>query len=368
MPSNIPFIDLYKQYKSIKFEIDEAISQVITESAFIQGKHVAKFETGFSKLMQARYAVSCANGTDSLFIILKSLKIPMGGEVICPANSWISTSETITLAGGKVVFCDIDEKTNNICTKEILEKITPNTVGIVPVHLYGHPCEMDSVVEIAKQYNLWIVEDCAQAHLAEYKDKQVGTFGIAASFSFYPGKNLGAMGDAGAIISSDKYLTQQMTKFARHGGLVKGSHEIEGINSRLDGLQAAILNVKMRYIRSWTERRREIACKYLENISNPYIELPAVQEGCTHSWHLFVIKTDRRDEIRGYLQNKNIPTAINYPVALPFLPAYAHLQHKFEDFPKSFRNQSRILSLPLYPELSEDEIDLIINTVNKFGN
>ncbi|WP_257293932.1 DegT/DnrJ/EryC1/StrS aminotransferase family protein [Endozoicomonas sp. YOMI1] len=362
----IQFVDLQAQYKSIKDDVDRVVADVIDHSLFIRGPYVEAFENKFSALLGTPHCVSCGNGTDSLYIALKALKIKPGDEVICPAHSWISTSETITQAGGRVVFCDTNLDTFTIDTNQIESLITKRTVGIVPVHLFGQAADMDPILKIARTHGLWVMEDCAQAHLAEYRGKKVGTFGNVASFSFYPGKNLGAMGDAGAVITSDQELATYMAMFARHGGLTKGEHLIEGINSRMDGLQAAVLSVKCDHITKWTKRRQAVASYYLQHITNPRIQLPALAEYSTHVWHLFVIKCEERNELQAYLKDKGIPTVINYPVALPFLPAYEYLGGSQEQFPNAYHNQSRILSIPIYPELESDQIEYIVDSLNSF--
>lgn len=364
----IPFVDLHAQYLTIKAEIDNVISDVIATSSFIRGHYVQKFEDAFAKEMGVPYCVSCANGTDSLYIAMHALGVKPGDEVIAPAHSWISTTETITQAGGTVVFCDTDPNTFTIDPKKIAEKITPRTVGIIPVHLYGQPADMDPIMSIAKKHNLWVIEDCAQAHSARYKGRTVGTFGNAASFSFYPGKNLGAMGDAGAIITSDQSLAHKMAMFARHGGMTKGDHQIEGINSRLDGLQAAILSVKLAHLRKWTARRQEIAKKYGELLSDiPGLTIPQVTSELEHVWHLYVVQHEQRDDLAAHLGKAGIQTVINYPVALPFLPAYQRFGHTPKDFPVAFYHQSRILSLPIFPEITEHQMNLVANSIRSFA-
>lgn len=367
MNIQIPFVDLHAQYQNIKDEIDFVISDVIQKSLFVRGPYVDKFEQMFAEAMERKYCVSCANGTDSLYIAMVALGVKPGDEVLAPAHSWISTTETITQAGGKVVFCDTDEDTFTIDPKSIEEKITPNTVGIIPVHLYGQPADMDSIMAIAKKNNLWVLEDCAQAHLARYKGQLVGTFGNVASFSFYPGKNLGAMGDAGAVITNDQALAEKMAMFARHGGLKKGDHNIEGINSRLDGMQAAILTVKLPHLHKWTNQRRERADYYTEKLSRlTDLKTPKIADGRDHVWHLYVIKHEQRDALVGHLYNNGVQTVINYPVALPFLPAYKRLGHLPEDFPNAFKNQSKILSLPIYPEMSANQIEQVVNLIESW--
>jgi dTDP-4-amino-4,6-dideoxygalactose transaminase len=361
----IPFVDLHAQYLSIKQEIDEAMAAVIRETSFIRGPHVDKFEKEFADLVGVKHCVSCANGTDAIYIVMKGLGLKPDDEVITTAHSWISTSETITQAGGRVVFCDTDRETFTIDPSLIEAKITPRTVGIIPVHLYGQSADMDLIMEIAARHKLWVIEDCAQAHLAEYKGRQVGTFGRAATFSFYPGKNLGAMGDAGCLVTNDDKLAEWSALYARHGG--KGDHQIEGINSRLDGLQAAILSVKLPHLRKWTEERRRVAALYARALAGiTQVETPRIAEGRSHVYHLYVIRCDRRDQLKKHLAEHGIPTVLNYPKALPFYPAYAYLGHKTEDFPDAYSNQSRILSLPIYPEMTAEQVATVASAIREF--
>lgn len=363
----VPFADLHAQYLSIKSGIDQAIAEVIRTSAFIRGPHVQRFEEAFATAVGARHCVSCANGTDSLYISMKALGVQPGDEVIAPAHSWISTTETITQAGGKVVFCDTERDTYTIDPTQIEAHITPRTVGIIPVHLYGQPADMDAIMAIAKKHKLWVIEDCAQAHMARYKGRMVGTFGDAASFSFYPGKNLGAMGDAGAILTSDAALADRMAMFARHGGLTKGDHQIEGINSRLDGLQAAILSVKLPHLAGWTARRQEIAAEYGRRFQgHEAVTLPTVADGRMHVYHLYVIQHEQRDALARHLSERGIQTVVNYPVALPFLPAYRNMGHRPEQFAATHYHQSRILSLPIYPEMTARHVAAVVDTVRGF--
>ncbi|USD65118.1 DegT/DnrJ/EryC1/StrS family aminotransferase [Vibrio sp. SCSIO 43136] len=367
MNKGIPFNDLYAHYQSMKTEIDNAIHDVLENTSFVRGPHVEAFEVNYAELMQVENCVSCANGTDSLYIAMKALDLKEGQEVIAPAHSWISTTETITQAGGTVVFCDTEPDTFTIDPEEIKAKITDKTVGIIPVHLYGQAANMTEIMAIAEEHSLWVLEDCAQAHLATHKNKLVGTFGEVASFSFYPGKNLGAMGDAGAATTNDKQLAERMAKFARHGGLVKGVHDIEGINSRLDGLQAAILNVKLKYLAGWTKDRQRVATRYTELLEGiEEVGCPQIAGGNEHVWHLYVIRVDNRDELVEHLKQKNIQTSINYPVALPFLQAYERFGHEYEEFPNAYKNQSRILSLPIYPEMPDESIVRVCNEIRNF--
>jgi len=362
--TSVPLANLHAQYKSIKTEIDNAIEEVILNSAFVRGTYVERFEEEFAQAIGTSHCVSCGNGTDALYIAMRAIGLKPGDEVITTAHSWISTSESITQAGGKVVFCDTDLDSFNIDPKAIESKITPQTVGILPVHLYGQPADMKAIMSIAEKHNLWVIEDCAQAHLARCVGQKVGTFGQAATFSFYPGKNLGAMGDAGAIVTNDAELAKQMAMVARHGGLRKGDHLIEGTNSRLDGLQAAILSVKLKYLAEWTKLRQEKANIYnhaLDNVAG--ILTPKNQVNYEHVYHIYAVRHENRDQLARILSKHDIQTTINYPVALPFLPAYKRYKHKSADFPNAWHNQSRILSLPIYPELDSNQQQHVIQVI-----
>lgn len=364
----VPFADLYLQYLNLRPALDAAIASVIAESAFIRGPRVEAFEVDFAKAIDAGYCVSCANGTDAIYIALVALGLKPGDEVIVPAMTWISTSETVTQAGGKVVFCDIDPVTYTLCPKRLAEVITDRTVGIIPVHLYGHPADMPTIMGIAEKHGLWVVEDCAQAHLAEVRGRKVGTFGAATTFSFYPGKNLGAMGDAGAVTTSDAGLARRMAMFARHGGIRKGDHEIEGINSRLDGLQAAILNVKLPHLADWTARRRAVAETYTQGLSDlTWLDLPRVAEGVAHVWHVYVVGCDRRDDLAAHLTGAGIQTSVNYPRALHQLPCYAHMGHTPDAFPVAQKLATRGLAIPMYAEISDIQIATVIEALRRFG-
>lgn len=361
----VPFVDLHAQYLSIKPEIDAAIADVIAKSAFIRGPHVDAFEKAWAETLGLKHCVSCGNGTDALYVSMRALGIKPGDEVITTAHSWIATSETITQAGGKVVFCDTEPDTFNINPALIESLITPRTVGIIPVHLYGQPADMDAIMAIARKHKLWVIEDCAQSHLARYKGQLVGTFGNMATFSFYPGKNLGAYGDAGAIVTNDDALADWSATFARHGG--KGEHVMEGINSRMDGFHGAVLGVKLPHLTKWTEARRRVAARYDELLKGVGdVVTPKVAADRDHVYHLYVIRTERRDALKKHLADKGVATVLNYPKALPFYPAYDYLGHKHEDFPVAYAHQSRILSLPIYPEATDEIIDYVASAIRGF--
>lgn len=364
----VPFCDLYAQYLTIKTSIDAAIADVIRTSAFIRGPYVDRFEQEFGEAIGRRYCISCANGTDALYIALKGLQVEPGDEVLTTAHSWISTSESITQSGATVVFCDTDRQTYTLDPGVLESKITPRTVGMIPVHLFGQAADMDPILRIAEKHKLWVLEDCAQAHLARYKGKRVGTFGNVATFSFYPGKNLGAMGDAGAIVTSDRDLSQRMAKFARHGGLRKGDHEIEGINSRLDGLQAAILSVKLQHLPEWTRLRQAAAARYDERLAGiEGIETPIREAEREHVYHLYVIRSAERDGLARFLSSRGVQTVINYPTALPFLPAYSRFGHRPEEFPNAFHHQTRVLSLPMFAEITPEQQSKVVAAIQEFS-
>jgi dTDP-4-amino-4,6-dideoxygalactose transaminase len=363
----VPFADLQLQYQTIKSEIDAAISGVIRDNAFIRGPYVDAFEREFAGAAEIRHCVSCANGTDALYLAMAALKVQPGDEVITTAHSWISTSAMITHAGANVVFADTDGATFTIDPAAIEAAITPRTVGIIPVHLYGQPADMDAIMAIARKHKLWVIEDCAQAHLARYKGRQVGTFGNMATYSFYPGKNLGAMGDAGAVVTNDDALAEHMTMLARHGGLVKHQHHIEGINSRLDGMQAAILSAKLPHLPGWTAARQHAAKIYEAGLNQVEdVVVPAVAADRSHVFHLYTIQHPRRDALAAHLGANGVQTAINYPTALPFLAAYDRLKSSPEQFPNAHRQQSRILSLPMFAEITQAQQDEVIDLVRKF--
>ncbi|MCS3726366.1 DegT/DnrJ/EryC1/StrS family aminotransferase [Bradyrhizobium betae] len=363
----VPYADLGLQYQSIKDEIDAAIAAVIRDSAYIRGPYVDAFEREFAEAASVKHCVSCANGTDALYLAMAALKVKPGDEVITTAHSWISTSAMITHAGAQVVFCDTDGETFTIDPSAIEAAITPRTVGIIPVHLYGQPADMDAIMAIARKHGLWVVEDCAQAHLARYKGQPVGTFGAAATYSFYPGKNLGAFGDAGAVVTEDAALAEHMTMLARHGGLVKHKHLIEGINSRLDGMQAAILSAKLKHLEAWTKARQDAAAVYDAGLNQlDGVEVPRVAPDRTHVYHLYTIKHKKRDALASYLGENGVQTAINYPTALPLLPAYARFAHRPEQFPKAFDDQNKILSLPMFAEITREQQDEVIRLIRSF--
>jgi len=365
----IPFVDLKAQYISIKQEIDAALAAVIDETAFIKGHHVDAFEQKFAQVYGVKNCISVANGTDAIYIILKMLGIGIGDEVVTTAHSWISTSETITQTGAKCVFVDVDPDYYTLDADDVSNKITEKTRALIAVHIYGQMADTDELRKLCDRHGVHLIEDCAQSHLSMYKNRYAGTSGIAGSFSFYPGKNLGAYGDAGAIITDDDELARKCRMYANHGALVKHEHLIEGINSRMDGLQAAILNVKLKYLTEWNKKRIQSAQKYDRLLRNiPQIKTPAVRPDSVHTFHLYVIQCELRYELASYLAQNGIQTGIHYPTPLPFLPAYHYLRHKKGDFIHTESLYKRILSLPMFPEITDEQIDFIAQRIIDFYN
>jgi len=365
---NIPFVDLKAQYQNIKDEIDFAINNVINDTAFIGGKYVSQFERSFARLYGVKHCIPAANGTDTLYILMKMLGIGADDEVITVANSWISSSETIGQTGAKPIFVDVDPVFFSSMDEVLFEKaITSKTKAVIAVHLHGQMLQIAMIKSICDKYNILLIEDCAQSHFSSLEGRYAGTFGIAGSFSFYPGKNLGAYGDAGCIITNDDTLAEECRMYANHGSLKKHDHQIEGINSRMDGLQAAILSAKLPYILQWTADRIRIAHTYDTFLANnPHIQISKIRPGTVHTYHLYIILCEERDKLQKYLSGKNIETALHYPTILPLLPAYNHLGYKAEDFPNAYRYQQSCLSIPIYPEITDDQIQYIASSINAF--
>jgi dTDP-4-amino-4,6-dideoxygalactose transaminase len=364
----IQLVDLKKQYESIKSEIDAVVAEVLNRTAFIGGSYVKDFEEAFSAFCGVSHCVGVGNGTDAIFIALKCLGIGEGDEVIVPANSFIATAEAVTQTGARVVFADINPQTYNIDVAGIAKRISPKTKAIIPVHLYGQPAEMDPILSLAEKHGLKVIEDAAQAHGAEYRGRRIGSIGDCACFSFYPGKNLGAYGDAGALVTSDSDLARKARMFANHGRLDKYDHELEGVNSRLDALQAAILGVKLKHLPRWTEARRQHAYSYNRHLADSGFVTPCEIGDVRAVYHLYVIRVpkDQRGELQAFLQSKGISTGIHYPISLPNLKAYQYLNHAGSDFPEATRASGEIVSLPMYPELEQQEISRVAQTIKAF--
>ena len=363
----IPFVDLRLQYESIQQEIDQAVKEVFTNAQFIGGEPVEKFENDFAALFGVNHCIGTGNGTDSLYLILKALGVGLGDEVITPAFSCMPSAECITLTGGTVVFAEVDEKHYTLNPADVERKITPKTKAVIAVHLYGQAAAVTQLKEICDKHKIFLVEDCAQAHLTKENNHLAGTVGIASAFSFYPTKNLGAYGDAGCVLTQDAQLAEKIRRLANHGALKKDDHRIEGTNSRLDTLQAAILSVKLRHLQKWNARRIEIAALYsslLQDVSA--LAIPLVRKNTTHTFHLYVIQTVKRDALKKYLAEKGIETIVHYPEALPFTQAYKSKDHKLIEFPVSAQLQHKSLSLPVHPGLTHEQVTFIARNIHDY--
>lgn len=364
---DIPFLDLNSNYVSISTEINTAIQRVLDSSWFILGKEVEVFEKTFADFCQARHCAGVANGLDALHIALRALDVGHGDEVIVPSNTFIATLLAVSYAGATPVLVEPRIQTYNINPDLIKSAITTRTRAIIPVHLYGQASEMNAIMEIAKKHNLYVIEDNAQAQGATHFNQKTGSFGHVNATSFYPGKNLGAYGDAGALTTNDSELFQKITSLRNYGSEKKYIHDVKGFNSRLDEIQAAILQVKLNHLSEWNARRIQIATLYIERLSSVGdIILPALADNCTSVYHLFVIRTSRRNALQAYLTEKGVGTMIHYPISPHLQNAYKDLGHKKDDFPIAEKIADTCLSLPIYPELSEVDISYICETIKSF--
>lgn len=360
----VPFVDLKPQYQSIKDEIDAAIRSVVESAWFVGGPELAAFEEEFAAYCETSHAVGVGNGTDALELALEALGVGPGDEVITQANTFIATASAIVRVGAKPVFVDNDPDTYVINPDLIEQAITPQTKAIIPVHLYGQPADMNPINEIAKRHNLFVVEDAAQAHGARYDGKRVGSLGDIACFSFYPGKNLGAYGDGGAITSNDAGLMERIAQLREHGRTTKYEHAVVGKNSRLDAIQAAVLRVKLRHLDTWSEQRQQAAKWYTARLADSPVKTPLIRAGSTHVFHLFVIETDDRDGLAEGLKEAGVATGIHYPLPLHLQPALAHLNISGRALPHCETGAHRILSLPMFPELSLQQVEHVVDAID----
>ena len=363
MTKNIPLVGLFDQYQTIKSEVDAAIENIITKSAFVGGEEVRNFEKEFAAYCEAKACVGVGNGTDALYLTLRALGIGAGDEVITVAHTFIATSEAVSMTGATPIFIDVLDDTMLMNPSLIEAAITPRTKAIIPVHLYGQSCDMDAIMEIARKHGLKVVEDAAQAHGGRWRGQRVGSIGDAATFSFYPGKNLGAFGDGGAVVSQDEGLIERIRMLANHGRLEKYTHKMEGVNSRLDGLQAAILRVKLRYLDEWNQKRRAHADFYLESLSPSEFRPQTVNPNAEPVWHLFVVRLAEREALQKKLKDEGIATGIHYPVPLHVQPAYQDRKIPAGSLPVTERVANEVVSLPMYPELTETQLDSIVNAM-----
>lgn len=361
----VPFVSFDAMHNEIKGDLKETFDKVLDSNWFIKGKEVDQFDSEFADYCEAEYCIGCGNGLDALMLILKAYNISEEDEVIVPANTFIATALAVSYVGAKPILVDCNSFYNLDCNL-LEEKITERTKAIIAVHLYGQPAEMDKINEIAKRHSLIVIEDAAQAHGALYKGKKVGTLGDAAAFSFYPGKNLGALGDGGAVVTNSKTIADKVRTMANYGSEKKYYHKYKGVNSRLDEMQAAFLRVKLRELNKWNEKRKEIANNYIKNINNPLIKLPEINEGTNPVWHLFVIRTEYRDELQQFLKDNGIDTVIHYPIPVHLHEAYEELGLKKGSYKLAEKYSDEILSLPVWYGMSNEEIKFVCNKLNEW--
>ncbi len=362
----IAFVNLKRQYEAHKKELDGAWKKTLDSSVFILGKEVEAFEKEFAAFCGAKHCVGLASGTDALLLSLRALGVGIGDEVITVPNTFVSTAMSISLVGATPVFVDIDSKTYNINVTQIEQKITTRTKAIIPVHLYGEPAEMTEIRRITKKHHLKIIEDACQAHGARYRGTSTGTLGDIAAFSFHPSKNLGAFGDAGAVVTNDKALAEKIYALRTYGGRERDHYMTVGWNSRLDALQAAILRVKLRHLAEWNEKRRVHAARYRAFLSETPLVLPAENPDTIPAFYVFAVRAPEREKLRVYLEKQGIPALVHYPVPIHLQPAYHALGHPVGSFPEAERASREVLSLPIFPELRPEELEHICRRIKKF--
>jgi dTDP-4-amino-4,6-dideoxygalactose transaminase len=361
----IPFINLSRQNVFLKEQVISKIKEILENCQYILGEEVEKFEKEFAEFCGTKYGVGVSSGSDALFLSLKALGIKEGDKVITVPNTFVATVDAISRCGAKPSFVDIDPLDYTIDSKKIEEKITNKTKAIIPVHIYGHPANMEKITELAKKYNLHMIEDACQAHGAEYKGKKVGSIGDVGCFSFYPTKNLGCYGDGAIITTNNKEVVEKLKLLRNYGQKEKNFHEIRGYNHRLDGIQAAILRIKLRYLDRWNEKRREHAKLYNKLLEN-VVEIPIERSFVKAVYHLYIIRTKERDNLKDYLAKKGVSSLIHYPRSVHLQKAYTYLNHKEGDFPITEKYSKEILSLPMFPELEEKEITYIADKIKEW--
>ena len=363
----VDIFSLKTQYREIKAELEGPIDKVLQSGAFILGEDVGLFEQEFARYCGVKYGIGVNSGTDALFLACLACEIREGDEVIAPSYTYIATVLAISMTGAKPIFVDINEKTYNIDVSKIEQLITKKTKAILPVHLYGHPVDMDPLIEIARKYNLKIIEDCAQAHGAMYKNKKVGSFGDAGCFSFYPTKNLGAFGDAGMVVTNSNQIKEKLLLLRDYGRKDRYKHIVKGYNSRLDTLQAAVLRVKLKHLDEWNEKRRKNAALYTKLFRQKHkdVILPHEADFARHVYHLYVVRVKKRERLAQELMDKGVRTLMHYPIPVHLQEAYKALGYKKGDMPISEKCCDEILSLPMYPELDKKEIEYVVNTMTE---
>ncbi len=356
----IPFIDLEAQYREIKEEIHCAIDSVLESRKFIQGDIVNNFCSNFIKVHGGNYASGCSNGTSALTVALRALDIKAGDEIITVSNTFFATVEAIAEVGAKIILVDCDPETYSIDIEKMEAAITNRTRAIIPVHLYGNPAPIEAILKIAEKYNLKILEDCAQGHLATYKGQAIGTFGDAATFSFFPGKNLGAYGDAGLVLTKSSELKKRVSMHINHGRVGKYEHQFLAGNYRMDGIQAAVLDVKLKYLNQWTNQRIEAAKFYESRLVEAGFKTIKQLSDAKCVYHLYIVEISNRDHVMNRLKEREIDTGIHYPIPMHLQPALKHLEYQLGDFPVSEKSANRIISIPIYPEITHDQQNYVL--------
>jgi len=363
----VPFLDLRAAYLELRQEIDEAVGRVLESGWYLLGQEADAFEKEFASYLGVECCVGVGNGLDALHLALRALGVVAGDEVLVPSNTYVATWLAVSYAGARPVPVEPDERTYNIDPERIERAITERTKGVIAVHLYGQPADMDPIREIAKAHKLWVLEDAAQAHGARYKGKRVGGLGDVAGWSFYPGKNLGAFGDAGAVTTNNRDLAERIRALRNYGSRVKYFNEVKGFNSRLDEIQAASLRVKLRHLDDWNARRRRLAASYMSKLENVNLMLPFVPDWAEPVFHLFVVRSKQRDELRRHLEDAGIGTLIHYPVPPHLQQAYSDLGLVAGDLPVSERIHKEVLSLPIGPHLSESQAKTVVQALRDFS-
>ena len=363
----VPFLDLKAQYKEIKDEVNNSLQEVMEKTSFASGPFVQQFEDEFSEFCNSKYCITVNSGTSALHVALLAHGIKPGDEVITVPNTFVATTWAITYCGAKPVFVDVDPKTYLMNPDLIEQAITPKTKAILPVHLYGQPADMDTINKISKKHGLIVIEDAAQAHAATYNGKRIGGLGNTTCFSFYPGKNLGAYGEGGAVVTDDENIANHIRMLRDHGQPKKYYHDFVGFNYRMDGFQGAVLSVKLKYLQEWTDKRNDIARNYSDGLRDiDGVQVPHVRDNAVSAFHLYVIHTERRDDLMVHLQENGIATGLHYPIPIHLQKAYKHLNHKKGDFPIAEKNAAQCLSLPMSEQLKEEEIEFVANKIKEF--
>jgi dTDP-4-amino-4,6-dideoxygalactose transaminase len=366
---NVPFLDLKIQFKAIEHEVLPMVKEAMENAAFIGGPQVSGFETEFASFCESKHCVGVNSGTDALRFSLLAAGVRPGDEVITVPNTFIATTEAISQVGAKPVFVDINSKTYNMDVSQLESKINSRTKGVIPVHLYGHPADMDPILETARNRNLVVIEDACQAHGALYKGKKAGSLGIAGCFSFYPGKNLGAYGEGGAVVTQDEVIANKIRMIRDHGQAKKYFHDMEGYNGRLDAIQAGVLRIKLRRLENWNQARRQNARYYDELLLKiPGVTIPGEGNGVVPVYHLYVILVDDRDRLQKFLNEKGVGSGLHYPIPLHLQKAYANQGYTKGDFPVTESVAERLLSLPMFPELTKKQIEYVVACIQQFMN